>query len=76
VREPIEGPGDSVEGVIEQEFAGEIEAVVSDVDRMKQEAADAKGQEVMLTLQVKLDEARKEGAAEMLAIIKRRLNIF
>jgi hypothetical protein len=69
-----------VDGVIEQEFAGEIEAFVSDIDRMKQEAADAKETEVMASLQAKIDESfqagLKAGAGQMLAILKSRTGSF
>jgi flagellar biosynthesis/type III secretory pathway protein FliH len=60
--------------VIETEFAGEIEAYISDLDRIEQEAVDAamaKAQPELIALreavgkfQEKLDEARKEGRAE------------
>jgi hypothetical protein len=67
--------------VIETEFAGEIEAVVSDVERIKQEAAAANPELIALReavgkFQEQLDQARKDGAGEMLQIIKSRLGMF
>jgi hypothetical protein len=70
-----------VASVIETEFAGEIEAVSADVERIKQEAATANPELIALReavgkFQEQLDQARKDGAGEMLQIIKSRLGMF
>jgi hypothetical protein len=62
--------------VIEQEFSGEIEAFASDVERMKAEAAAAKLAELQPEIDAAREQGRKEGAAEMLALLKSRLQIF
>jgi hypothetical protein len=75
-----------VASVIETEFAGQIEAFTSDFERMKQEgvaAEVAKAQPELVALreavgkfQEQLDQARKDGASEMLQILKSRLGMF
>ena len=80
----IEGPGDplaSEEEIaeIEAEIAGEVEAIAGDVDRMKIEAATAAtaatGAE-LIDLRNQVKQARKDGAAIAVAVIKRRLGIL
>ena len=80
----IEGPGDplaSAEEIaeIEAEIAGEVDAIAGDVDRMKIEAATAAtaatGAE-LIDLRNQVKQARKDGAAIAVAVIKRRLGIF
>lgn len=64
---------------IQDAYAGEIEAFVGDIERMKQEAATAataaKDIEIQ-QLQTQLTESRKVGAGGMLAILKSKLGIF
>ena len=64
---------------IEAEIAGEVDAIVGDVDRMKIEAATtataATGAE-LIDLRNQVKQARKDGAAIAVAVIKRRLGIL
>lgn len=71
---------------IENEFAGEFDAIAGDVDRMKTEVVAAKEAEIVdlktrLTdierqLEEARDEGRRDGAATAIAIVKRRLGIL
>jgi hypothetical protein len=71
---------------IETEFAGEFDAISGDVERMKSESVAEKESELLqikqqLTeaeqkLEEARDEGRKDGAAQAIAIVKRRLGIF
>jgi len=64
---------------IESEFAGEFDAIAGDVDRMKTEVAAEKEAEITdlkSQLEAAKDEGRKDGAAQAIAIVKRRLGIF
>ena len=64
---------------IEAEIEGELTAIVGDVERMKIEAATAatasQGAE-LLDLRSQVKQARKDGAAIAIAVVKRRLGIF
>ena len=64
---------------IEAEIAGEVDAIAGDVERMKIEAATAAtastGAE-LIDLRNQVKQARKDGAAIAVAVIKRRLGIF
>jgi len=88
----IEGPGDplaseqeiaeaeaAIKAEIEAAIAGEVDAIAGDVDRMKIEAATAAtaatGAE-LIDLRNQVRQARKDGAAIAVAVIKRRLGIF
>ena len=64
---------------IEAEIQGEVDAIAGDVERMKSEAAAAAtaANEAELTdLRNQVSQARKDGAAIAVAVIKRRLGIF
>lgn len=68
---------------LRKEFAGEIEAIVSDIGKMKTEAADAKEKDLLPQIdqlrsqyETAFDEGRKAGAGEMIAILKSDLGIF
>lgn len=64
---------------IEAEIQGEVDAIAGDVERIKSEAAAAAtaAKEAELTdLRNQVSQARKDGAAIAIAVIKRRLGIF
>ena len=64
---------------IHDAYAGEIEAFVGDLERIKQEAVTAATAEKntrIAQLEAEAAEKRKEGAGGMLAILKSRLGIF
>lgn len=71
---------------IESEFMGEFDAIAGDVERMKTEAASEKQAEILslnaqLTdverqLELARDDGRRDGAAQAIAIVKRRLGIL
>lgn len=60
---------------IEAEIAGEIDAIEGDVNRKIHEAVAAKEAEIV-DLRTQVTQARKDGAAIAIAVIKRRLGIF
>lgn len=60
---------------IEAEIAGEIDAIEGDVNRKIQEAVAAKEAEIV-DLRTQVAQARKDGAAIAIAVVKRRLGIF
>lgn len=83
-RRPIERPGDPLASEqeiaeIEAEIQGEVDAIAGDVERMKIEAATAataaQGAE-LIDLRNQVNQARKDGAAIAIAVVKRRLGIF
>lgn len=64
---------------IEAEIEGEVAAIAGDVERMKIEAATAatasQGAE-LIDLRNQVNQARKDGAAIAIAVVKRRLGIL
>ena len=64
---------------IEAEIKGEVDAIAGDVERMKVESATEatalQGAE-LIDLRNQVSQARKDGAAIAVAVIKRRLGIF
>ena len=64
---------------IEAEIKGEVDAIAGDVERMKVESATEatalQGAE-LIDLRNQVNQARKDGAAIAVAVIKRRLGIL